>query len=100
MANKRQKFKNIIQSKTLEELEEWERDRGPEAHIEPWKLEVVQQVKKEKWKWEVVQQVKKEKRKGWFARHQNQLIVGVILGTVGAVVGGLIVAWITLPWKP
>ena len=87
MANKRQKFKNIIQSKTLEELEEWERDRGPEAHIEPWKLEVVQQVKK-------------EKRKGWFARHQNQLIVGVILGTVVAVVGGLIVAWITLPWKP
>ncbi len=85
MANKRQKFKNIIQSKTLEELEEWERERGPE--IEPWKVEFVQQVKK-------------EKRKGWFARHRDQLILVVIFGTVVAVVGGLIVAWITLPWKP
>ena len=84
MANKR-KLTNIMRDKTLEEIEAWERERGPD--IEPWKLEVVQQVKK-------------EKRKGWFARHQDQLIVVVILGTVVAVVGGLIVAWITLPWKP
>ncbi len=84
MANKR-KLTNIMRDKTLEEIEVWERERGPD--IEPWKLEVVQQVKK-------------EKRKGWFARHQDQLILVVIFGTVVAVVGGLIVAWITLPWKP
>ncbi len=87
MANKR-KLTNIMRDKTLEEIEAWEHERGPD--IEPWKLEVVQQVKNEK----------RNPLMNWFRRHSDQLILVVIFGTVVAVVGGLIVAWITLPWKP
>ena len=84
MAKKR-KFTDKLRFKTLEELEAWERERGPD--IKPWKLDIVQQVKK-------------EKRKIWFAHHRDQIISAVISGAFGAVVGGLIVAWITLGWKP
>ncbi len=87
MANGHRKLTNILRSKTLEEIEEWERVR---PDMEPWKLGVVQQVKNEK----------RKPLMNWFRRHSDQLILVVIFGTVVAVVGGLIVAWITLPWKP
>ncbi len=70
-----------MRDKTLEDIEPWERERGPD--IEPWKLDVVQQVKKEKRKW-------------WFAHRRGQIIVGVISGALV----GLTVAGIPLVWMP
>ncbi len=67
--------------KTPEEIEAWERERSPD--LEPWKLDGVQQVKK-------------EIRKGWFAHHRDQIIVGVVSGAFV----GLTVAGITLVWMP
>ncbi len=89
-------FRIYWRDKTLADIEAWEIKNGPLAGkiVNTWQWIIVQEIKKER------EAARRKTFRGWYEDHRDQLILVVIFGTVVAVVGGLIVAWITLPWKP